>query len=450
MKRHTTWIAALILAAAVGAAQAHEGDNKAAQRGFGAVRGQPPMNPPLWSQRAYDNLWKRWGLKEKPADYDAAVREQYGLQRAPYTNNGLPMGLHVSAGLFGKGLINDCLLCHAGRVAGQTVIGLGNASLDLQSLFDDLSAVDKLPYVVPVQMSQGRGVIDPVNPVTFLFEFRDDNLKVRDPIQLGYTETVSSDPPAWWLLKRKKTRNWTGSAKQNSIRIDMVNLLSPFNDADHIKKHETTFADIHAFVMSVQAPKYPFAVDAALAENGRGLFNESCARCHGTYGANATYPSKIVPLETLGTDPALFKAIAPKNIEYFNKTWFAQEKAPDGSFYTIAETAGYQAPPLDGVWATAPYFHNGSVPTIYDVLNSKARPKYFTRTYGTEEEDYDAKRIGMKVTVLDGPPAPNLSVYERRKICDTTQPGRGNAGHTFGDQFTDDERRAVIEYLKTL
>jgi len=56
----------------------------------------------------------------------------------------------------------------------------------------------------------------------------------------------------------------------------------------------------------------------------------------------------------------------------------------------------------------------------------------------------------LKITVLQQSPDPKLPGYERRKIYDTTQPGRSNAGHTFGDDLTDPERMAIIEYLKTL
>jgi mono/diheme cytochrome c family protein len=442
---------ALVSALPVSPLPAQEDAKGAVGRGAEAVRGKPAMNPAVWSARAYDNVWQQWGKSEKPADLVLALQDRYGVHAAPYENNGLPMGLHYSKGLFGtKGVVNDCLLCHAGVVAGQTVIGLGNASLDLQGLYDDLAAVDKLPYKLPFRFSYGRGTIDPVNPVVFLMGFRDADLKLQQPIKLDYADHVSSDPPAWWLLKRKKTRNWTGGVHVNSLRVDMVNLLTPFNSPEHIKKHESVFADIHAFIMSVEAPKYPFPIDTALAENGRGVFNEHCARCHGTYGAGGKYPNKVVPLETIGTDRILAEAVSAGNRAYFNKSWFAREKGPDGTFYEIEETPGYQAPPLDGVWATAPYFHNGSVPTIEHVLNSKARPRIFTRSYRTGKEDYDAERVGWKITVLDAPPAADLPGFERRKICDTTQPGRSNAGHTFGDDFTDAERRAVIAYLKTL
>ena len=92
-------------------------------------------------------------------------------------------------------------------------------------------------------------------------------------------------------------------------------------------------------------------------------------------------------------------------MDYFNQSWFAQEKKAEGGWHVIRDTAGYQAPPLDGIWATAPYFHNGSVPTLYHVLNSKARPRLFTRSFRTDKDDYDAIRLGWKIRVLEAPPA---------------------------------------------
>jgi hypothetical protein len=58
--------------------------------------------------------------------------------------------------------------------------------------------------------------------------------------------------------------------------------------------------------------------------------------------------------------------------------------------------------------------------------------------------------LGWKIRVLTEPPDSALTANERRRVYDTTQPGRGNSGHTFGDALTEDERVSVIEYLKTL
>src|SRR5262249_41189620 len=175
------------------------------------------------------------------------------------------------------------------------------------------------------------------------------------------------------------------------------------------------------------------------------------ALAHGPSREKGPTPNKTAPLDNTAPAPTRPRGIAPKSHDPYNKSWFAQKKpgwlADDApSRYT----GGYQAPPLDGVWATAPYFHNGSVPTLYHVLNSKARPKFFTRSYRSDKDDYDEERVGWKGRVLEKGADPKLPAAEQRKVYDTTLPGRGNGGHTYGDDLTDDERRAVIEYLKTL
>jgi len=111
---------------------------------------------------------------------------------------------------------------------------------------------------------------------------------------------------------------------------------------------------------------------------------------------------------------------------------------------------GYQAPPLDGVWATAPYFHNGSAPTVYHVLKSSARPNLFTRSFKTGIDDFDPVKLGWKFTQIQRDDCRKMTPYEERNMYDTTRSGRKNTGHTYGDHLTEEERMAVIEYLKTL
>src|SRR5438270_225911 len=127
-----------------------------------------------------------------------------------------------------------------------------------------------LPF--PFRFSYERGTIDPVSPVGYLMQFRDPDLNLRKPVRLDLFADLCSDPPAWWLLKKKRARDWTGGVDARSTRVDMANLLSPFNSGTYIKQHAGTFADIHAFLLTVQAPRYPFPIDAGLAGRGRGLF----------------------------------------------------------------------------------------------------------------------------------------------------------------------------------
>jgi hypothetical protein len=429
---------------------AEAAEKSAVERGRDNVHRR--FNAALFSHEAHDRAWRQWGVAAKPAPYDRAFRERYGLVEASYPNQGLPMGFHEAGGLFGKGLGNDCLLCHAGSIAGQTVIGLGNASLDLEGLYRELTAAEgyNLNRLMPLTFSNVRGTIEAGAVVFYLLQFRDADLGLRPPLQLGYRTDLCEDIPAWWNLKKKKTMYHTGATDARSVHSLMAFLLSPFNSGDYIKRQEPAFADIQAYLLSLQPPKYPFPVDSELAKRGREVFTNTCSRCHGTYGPEGKYPSRIIPLDVIGTDATLAQGVSPEAARHFLKSWIARETGPDGKPYEVKYTGGYQAPPLDGVWATAPYLHNGSVPTVYHLLNSGTRPKIFTRSYRTGREDYDPVKLGWKIQALDRPADPGRSGFERRKIYDTTQPGRANHGHTFGDRLTEDERLAVIEYLKTL
>jgi mono/diheme cytochrome c family protein len=421
----------------------------AAERGYKALITRA-FTPAAWPASAYDELWKQWqpAPKERPADYDRAVREHYGLHPAPFDNGRYPMGLREAKGLLGKGITSDCLLCHGGSILGKSYVGLGNASLDIDALFDDLNKASGRTAKLPFTFCNVRGTCEAAGFAVMLHSYREPDLKVRLTRQpFALRDDVCEDTPAWWLLHKKKTMYYTGSSDARSVRSIMQFMLNPLNGRATFEKEEPTFADIRAYLVGLRPPAYPFPVDRARAARGAELFAEHCARCHGSYGTAWTYPNKVVAPEVIGTDATRLTAVPREVGEFYNKSWFAKET---GDGYTVVEAKGYQAPPLDGVWATAPYFHNGSAPTLYDVLNSKSRPKVFTRSYRTAAEDYETIKVGWKVQPLERGPDANLSPYERRKVYDTTQPGRSNTGHTFGDELTEDERRAVIEYLKTL
>ena len=421
----------------------------AADRGKEALLGRS-FSPPVMGRRDYDNLWKMWGLEERPADFERRLRERYGLFEAPYPNHGLPMGLRPASALLSKGIGTDCLMCHAGSVAGQTIIGLGNASLDLQAFFDEVLAVQGASGSIPIPFSHVRGTSEATTSAVYLFQFRDEDLNVRPLRKVKLPATTCEDVPAWWLLKKKKTMYHNGSFSARAVRPLMSFMLSPINSGTYIKSQEPTFKDIQAYLLSLKPPKYPFPIDTKKAAAGKAIFEKTCSRCHGTYGPDGEYPNRIIDLDVIGTDPTLASYGDSAGEAIFKRSWFSQGKDRDGKLLQPQAHRGYQAPPLDGIWATAPYFHNGSAPTVYHVLNSRARPKVFTRSYRTGKEDYDPVRLGLKIRVLQHGPDPGLPAIERRKVYDTTRPGRRNTGHTFGDKLTEQQRMAVIEYLKTL
>ena len=98
---------------------------------------------------------------------------------------------------------------------------------------------------------------------------------------------------------------------------------------------------------------------------------------------------------------------------------------------------GYQAPPLDGIWATAPYLHNGSVPTLATLLKSSDRPTRFYRPPSTGFEHYDQANVGWKFEVPSGSTDTPPSSEKSRSLFDSSRFGLGNGGHTFGDALSD-------------
>ncbi len=129
-------------------------------------------------------------------------------------------------------------------------------------------------------------------------------------------------------------------------------------------------------------------------------------------------------------------------IAHYNATWFGESWPAD------AVMKGYQAPPLRGIWATAPYLHNGSVPTLHHLLKSSDRPSRFLRPPSTDLKFYDRVNVGWSFTHMDAPAG--LMAEQRHDFYDSARYGLGNSGHTFGDKLSNGARNDVIEYLKTL
>jgi hypothetical protein len=204
------------------------------------------------------------------------------------------------------------------------------------------------------------------------------------------------------------------------------------------------FGDVRAYLSSLRPPEYPDRIDAALAAEGRDVFEAHCSECHGTYGEKESYPNLIIPVEEVGTDPLLWRTTAREDVPmvgWFNRSFY-------GKTARLVPGPGYVAPPLDGLWATAPYLHNGSVPTVEALLDSRKRPKFWRRPENWAT--FDATALGWKYRTLAHGKAEEADVATRKRIYDTTLPGYSNQGHTFGDDLSDAERGAVLEYLKTL
>jgi hypothetical protein len=186
------------------------------------------------------------------------------------------------------------------------------------------------------------------------------------------------------------------------------------------------------FLSVVQPPKYPFAVDADLAAKGKPVYDRLCAQCHDV-GAPRT--CKVIPAAEIGTDTNRMATWTQAAADQAN----AAVKSLGIIRPNLIQNSGYCSPPLDGLWMRAPYLHNGSVPTLRDLLEpADKRPAAFYRGYDV----YDPVNVGFVAT---GPAAERAGWR-----VDVTVRGNGNQGHGYGTDLTDAEKQELLEYLKTL
>lgn len=250
--------------------------------------------------------------------------------------------------------------------------------------------------------------------------------------QAPWDETIgNTDIPAVWRLDRRdgQLMHWGGEAR-SLYTVSATSAFGigawPFGDFPDRAKW------LEGYMRRSAPPPYPLPVDAALVARGRQLFAAACAQCHEPGGRRV---GTAIPLAEIGTDPEHVRTWAQADADRMNRLtgFLGMENA------AMQAAQGYVARPLAGVWLLAPYLHNGSVPTLAALLSPPAeRPAVFHRGYDVLDRD----RVGY---IADGPEA------ERRGFrFDTTLRGNGNGGHLFGTTLPDDDKRALIEFLKTL
>lgn len=416
----------------------------------------------------------------------------------------------------------NCFGCHAGMVDGKVVAGLGNNRMlprvkskgkpDMAGMMTLMASLtDKEKKIVAERMKGMKGTVlitpDSASRGAHFGPFAvwSVSSRIADPAKTGLlisnkktelSEIVATtmvppvDPMPWWLMKYKKRGYWYSDSSPHSAKDFSMNFTTIHeNMNENHAAHVESTAKALAFARETQSPIYPQSLDAELVKKGANLFHGrvkpanrkgfiSCKTCHGTYTKNASNPDFGVPgswkvaynhsakFRNVKTDPTYnevlqkFRPIT-EHMEKLLVYYEAQgtpELAPQAS---VPDKKGYIAPALVGVWASAPYFHNGSVPTITAVLNSKERPEIWTRNF-SDPNAYDFELIGLEHAAItrsefdesatkaaDANPKSKASI-DHRSIYDTAGFGQANTGHTFGDNLSDAERGAVIEFLKSL
>lgn len=461
-----------------------------------------------------------------------------------------------------------CHGCHSGHVGspadgeGLGFIAGGSAGTDLNLLLRDMLPLGYMASLVtPLNLTQVRGTNN-ASAVNIAFLFPEKGLPSLQNILgvLTSGSTGSMDSPLWWNMGHRPAKFVDGLFPMDAPRVDAVfytpflglfgSLTGPAGEAgmEWMRRHGP---EMNTWVETLKAPRYPYPVDTALAEAGSVLFHEldlwaadrhnpvdrpegngSCASCHGAYAPRYVNDSDflatpelegmagyIVPLRIIDTDPDrlmtnteamqragsrnFFGYVATKDTE--NDCGPQNQKRLRGD-----RELGYLAQPLYGIWASAPYFHNGSVPNVWEVLKPQDRKPIWRRVSAPRpeinaegnvvmgfdthlERAFDTEKMGWRYDEIpcvnlppmvkpgfncstrdinDAPPVQSwlqklyssvtgvwnidypyirtLEHIENRKIFNSHRYSQGNEGHAFTAVLTDDERHALIEYLKTL
>ncbi|HZN95448.1 MAG TPA: cytochrome c [Myxococcales bacterium] len=267
----------------------------------------------------------------------------------------------------------------------------------------------------------GPGRVDPFNPPKFgmLGLPVDGTIGTADIPPLWEMPDELDTPYHWDGLSTSLTEVIHSSALGDGATPDALNVAG----LERVKE----------WMMSLPAPPYPYPVDRALAEEGRHIYQARCAECHEKGGRRYR---TIIPLSEPqhATDGHRRAMWTPEARDAYN----GYARGKDWNFKRFQTTDGYVAGRLNGLWLRAPYLHNGSVPSLEALLAPPSeRPVQFRR--GTQS--YDPIRVGF---VSEGEEAKSAF------LLDTRLPGNGNGGHLYGTALPAAEKRALLEYLKTL
>lgn len=318
-------------------------------------------------------------------------------------------------------------------------------------------------------------------------------------LSLGVPENrVVTDAPVSipfiWNLHRLSHTQWHGETinarDADHLGRNAGEVLGSYGalTVDPSKPVYTTSVDAPNLVMmenwigELTSPQWPEEllgkIDRTAVTRGQVLYQKNCISCHTVLGSDKSQIAAIspIPLLELGTDPnmtvnfhtrmvqtgvlrgqPLGKPDGPKFgatarmmdvMNYLATRWDVNTKAgmkvepynplPQDlpAYRDNVNNWGYEAKPLHGIWATAPFLHNGSVPNLYQLLLPAAQR---VKTFNVGTLSFDPVNVGYQTDTRFG-----------GKVFDTTLPGNRNSGHEYGTTLSDDERRDLIEYIKTL
>jgi mono/diheme cytochrome c family protein len=422
----------------------------------------------------------RFGFTARAADKSSANRD---------VREGLPLGLHLTDDPNTRVpfVVHNCALCHSEVVrwpgGEKVVVGLGNRRIRIHAFEDALAKIAMMPdfdraHLAPVatRIAQERDI--PWSPdqrgavLTNAMRVMKERFTERAPFlgrtrdalpgrvatieafatalgQLLHRKVTTPEVTGWAKIPDtigfgvKRTLSWDGGSEGPSDALVVDADIAAGARIEWLYSHPLQGASLSTFLRHMPRDlRFPGPIDATLAQRGKATFEGRCAKCHGTYeddGRAKSYTEKIVPVALVGTDSARADAVTDDFLAAAN-----DPKLVMGGLALVhtRRTSGYVPPVLTSIWARAPYGHAGQWPTL-SVLATKPseRPTRFV-VHG--DAPLDLTKIGVEIADA------NATLGPGDYVQDAAAAGFSVAGHPFLADLAEDERGAVIEYLKTL
>jgi hypothetical protein len=268
---------------------------------------------------------------------------------------------------------------------------------------------------------QGPGRTDTFNPTKMVvFGFPDDS-------------TIGTvDLPQIWNQKPRESMylHWDGNNNQIRERNYAAAMAVGATPQSVLPANFTRVTD---WLLTLQPAKWPFAIDQEKLERGSVLWQSQCASCH-SFGQPDT-GQVTTNIDEIGTDPYRLDSFTTGLVDKFHEF-----KKPPFDFGAYRKTQSYANTPTDGIWMRAPYLHNGSVPSLWELLQA---PEQRTPMFYRGSNVYDPINVGF-ISDGSGPDRAHLFKFDTRFL------GNHNGGHAYGTDLADEQKWDLIEYMKTL
>lgn len=424
----------------------------------------------------------------------AEFSEKFGMIPDPAAKgdpHAPPIGFHLTTDPNSKvqWLVGSCTMCHTERIrlaTGDLVVpGLGNKAVRPHAYINALMHIgtsprldeDRILEIATKRASQWRvpwpeNMRKPIVKAT-ISVFKDGAKKRAPSVKRfeaalpGRMATIESFALGLELYRHQgipmpQTIGWAkvpdvrsfqfrdtfsydgsgyGSPQALVLEADFLFGARPEWYASHPHIATSVFLYLRSFTRKLP---YPGPIDAKLAARGKSAFEGTCSQCHGYYvdhgdEMRVSYKERVIPIDMVGTDRARLDAVNPAFVKAAN------EFLPTKGYTAVKNTGGYVPPVLLDLWARGVLGHAGQWPSI-EALGTppSERPrKFIVDTKGL----YDLERLGVRYEAVTGTAR---ALKPGEYLYDGDQPGFGTQGHPFLSGLDKDDRRAVMEYLKTL